>query len=291
MTAITGLVLKNRSKFKKREIKKIPPIQSNDISIVIPVKDNQKGIDKLLESVFVSQISEFYPKEIIIVDNNEVMCTKINTKFLGKGIEIKLFHCKTKGPGNARNVGWKRAKGKWILFTDSDCIMTNSSIQEYIKSDNGSIGYAGNVKSIEKGPVSDYYDSQQILIPLQNEFEEPEYLITANCLVYHEALEKINGFNPKIRIAAGEDVDLGIRLRNYGKLTYCKKAIIMHNFDECIDDFKKRFIRYGKGNKIVSNIYNVDLSPEPFAPAVTNSTNNYLSGIQFHYLKKGYESE
>ena len=291
MTAITGLVLKNRSKFKKREIKKIPPIQSNDISIVIPVKDNQKGIDKLLESVFVSQISEFYPKEIIIVDNNEVMCTKINTKFLGKGIEIKLFHCKTKGPGNARNVGWKRAKGKWILFTDSDCIMTNSSIQEYIKSDNGSIGYAGNVKSIEKGPVSDYYDSQQILIPLQNEFEEPEYLITANCLVYHEALEKINGFNPKIRIAAGEDVDLGIRLRNYGKLTYCKKAIIMHNFDECIDDFKKRFVRYGKGNKIVSNIYNVDLSPEPFAPAVTNSTNNYLSGIQFHYLKKGYESE
>ena len=290
MTAITGLVMRNRTKLNKQEITNISPIKIEEISIVIPVKNNQYGIDKLLESIFTSQKKENYPKEIIIVDNNEKLRTKIRPKFLEKGIEIKLFHCKTKGPGNARNVGWKRSKGKWIFFTDSDCIITKSSIQGFIEAENGSIGYAGNVKSIEKGPLSGYYDSQQILIPLQNEFKEPEYLITANCLVYRQALEEINGFDPRIRIAAGEDVDLGIRLRNYGKLTYCKKAIIMHNFDESIDNFKKRFTRYGKGNKIVSNIYNIDLSPEPFAPIVKNPNNNYLSAMQYHYLKKGYES-
>ena len=64
----------------------------------------------------------------------------------------------------------------------------------------------------------------------------------------------------------------------------------MHNFDESIEDFKNRFIRYGKGNKIISELYNIDLSPKPFTPVVVNSTNNYLSGMQFHYLKKGYDS-
>jgi len=290
MTAITGLVMRNRTELNKQEITNISLIKTEEISIVIPVKNNQYGIDKLLESIFVSQKKEDYPKEIIIVDNNEKLRTKIRSRFLERGIEIKLFHCKTEGPGNARNVGWKRSKGKWIFFTDSDCIITKSSIQGFIEAENGSVGYAGNVKSIEKGPVSNYYDTQQILIPLQNEFEEPEYLITANSLVYREALLKINGFNPKIRIAAGEDVDLGIRLRNYGRLTYCKNATIMHNFDESIEDFKNRFIRYGKGNKIISELYNIDLSPKPFTPVVVNSTNNYLSGMQFHYLKKGYDS-
>lgn len=290
MTAITGLVMRNRTELNKQEITNISLIKTEEISIVIPVKNNQYGIDKLLESIFVSQKKEDYPKEIIIVDNNEKLRTKIRSRFLERGIEIKLFHCKTEGPGNARNVGWKRSKGKWIFFTDSDCIITKSSIQGFIEAENGSVGYAGNVKSIEKGPVSNYYDTQQILIPLQNEFEEPEYLITANSLVYREALLKINGFNPKIRIAAGEDVDLGIRLRNYGRLTYCKNATIMHNFDESIEDFKNRFIRYGKGNKIISELYNIDLSPKPFTPVVVNSANNYLSGMQFHYLKKGYDS-
>lgn len=290
MTAITGLVMKNRAELKKQQITNISPIKTEEISIVIPVKNNQHGIDNLLESIFVSHEKKDYPREIIIVDNNEKLCTKIRSQFLERGIEIKLFHCKTEGPGNARNVGWKRSKGKWIFFTDSDCVMTKSSIRGFLEAQNGSIGYAGNVKSVEKGPVSSYYDTQQILIPLQNEFEEPEYLITANSLVYREALLKVNGFNPKIRIAAGEDVDLGIRLRNHGKLTFCKNAIVMHNFDESIEDFKKRFIRYGKGNRIISELYDIDLSPKPFVPAVVNSTNNYLSGMQFHYLRKGYES-
>ena len=66
---------------------------------------------------------------------------------------------------------------------------------------------------------------------------EPEYLITANALVYREGLEKIKGFNPQIRIAAGEDIDLGIKLRKLGKLTYCEEAIVMHDFEENLDGF------------------------------------------------------
>ena len=290
MTAITGLVIRNRNENKCDLMKNIIPIKANEISIVIPVKNNKLGVTRFLESFFETQYLKTYPKEIIIVDNNEILDTKIESQFIGKGIDIKVFHCKTEGPGNARNVGWKRAKGKWVFFTDSDCIATKSMISGFLNADNGSIGYAGNVKSIEKGPISKYYEAQKILIPLQNEFGEPEYLITANALVYRKALNRINGFNPRIRIAAGEDVDLGIRLRNCGKLTYCSKAIVKHNFIESLDDFKNRFRRYGKGNRIVEALYGINLLPKPFLPQVMTSTNKYLSTLQYNYLKEGYIS-
>ena len=290
MTAITGLVLKNRNLLGKRPLENISKMCANNISIVIPVRNNQNGINRFLTSFFDTQDRKYYPKEIIIVDNNDRPNTKIDTQFIGRGINIRVFHCMTKGPGNARNVGWKRAKGEWIFFTDSDCVATESLISGFLRSDNGSIGYAGNVKSIHKGPISAYYEAQKILIPLQNEFDEPEYLITANALVYRKALECINGFNPRIRIAAGEDVDLGIRLRAYGRLTYCSNAIVRHDFVESINDFKKRFTRYGKGNRIVGAIYGINMLPKPFQPYVINPMNKYLSALQYHCLKTGYNS-
>ena len=94
MTAITGLVMKNRAELKKQQITNIPSIKTEEISIVIPVKNNQHGIDNLLESIFVCQKKKDYPKEIIVVDNNEKLRTKIRPQFLEKGVEIKLFHCK-----------------------------------------------------------------------------------------------------------------------------------------------------------------------------------------------------
>ncbi len=298
MTAITGqwsdfilsLVLKKRNLLGQRHLANIPKICAKNISIVIPVRDNQNGINRFLKSFFDTQDRKYYPKEIIIVDNNDRLNTKINTTFIGKGINIRVLHCMTKGPGNARNVGWKRAKGEWIFFTDSDCVATESLISGFLKSDNGSIGYAGNVKSIHKGPISAYYETQKILIPLQNEFYEPEYLITANALVYRKALECINGFNPRITIAAGEDVDLGIRLRAYGRLTYCPNAIVIHDFAESVNDFKKRFTRYGRGNRIVGVIYGINMLPEPFQSSVKNPMNEYLSALAHHCLKTGYNS-
>ena len=289
MTAITHYILKSRE--NTTYLGHISPITPNEISIVIPVRNNENGINTFLESFIKTQKPKNYPLEIIIVDNNDKLETIIKPKILLSKLNVKIFHCKTKGPGNARNVGWRRSKGKWILFTDSDCIATESIIEGFINNQNGSIGYSGNVKSVPKGNICEYYDSQKILVPLINEMNEPEYLITANALVYREGLEKIKGFNPQIRIAAGEDIDLGIKLRKLGKLTYCEEAIVMHDFEENLDSFKERFIRYGLGNKIIATLYNLDMTPKLFEPNVKNSINHELASIQYNCLLKGYNSD
>jgi glycosyltransferase involved in cell wall biosynthesis len=262
----------------------------DEISIVIPVKDNQRGIETFLESFFQTQDSQSFPKEIIIVDSSELE-TSIPPFSQGYELPISVIHCNEKGPAVARNLGWKKARGTWILFTDSDCIPQKQWIEGYFEAINGSLGYAGIVKAHGSDIVSQYYESQKILIPPPFQYKGityPEFLITANALVWKPALKEIQGFNETIQIAAGEDVDLGFRLREIGNISYAPNSIIHHNFDDGLKGFIKRFKRYGEGNKKIAELYTLDMKPKPFKPIKKTLANYFLACFQYYYLYKGY---
>jgi len=289
MTLITKLGFKPQ---KKANLIAPGQIQASDISIVIPVRNNQKGIDLFLAEFFHTHNSHLYPQEIIIVDNNSQPEITIPQQYQVKPFPIRLLKCSKTSPAAARNVGIKHAKGDWILFTDSDCIPSQSFIQGYIPAMNGSIGYAGNVKAWGEDILSRYYESQEIIMPFTVIAEEgiirPEYLITANALVWKKALSKIGCFNERIKIAAGEDIDLGLRLLEIGELCYALNSVTYHNFEDGILGFCQRFIRYGQGNKMISNLYAIDLMPKMFSAKKNNFLNQTLARLQYACLLWGY---
>ncbi|MDO6804662.1 glycosyltransferase, partial [Wenyingzhuangia sp. 1_MG-2023] len=108
-------------------------INANEISIVIPVKNNQFGISRFLHIFEEITPKEFYPLEIIIIDNNSGLPIEISRNY---PVKLRLSKCKPVGPASARNKGVEISKGQWILFTDSDCIPTESSISGYCRTDN-----------------------------------------------------------------------------------------------------------------------------------------------------------
>ena len=162
-----------------------------------------------------------------------------------------------------------------------------------MKNQNKSIGYAGNIISESQDIISKYYEDQEILIPpevyINKNSSRPDYLVTANCLVWKKAFEVIGGFNENIKIAGGEDIDLGFKLLNVGELSYAFESVSKHNFGDGIRDFKDRFIRYGFGNRIISEIYNLDLEPKIFKPNKKTLINYILAYLQYKWLKKGYK--
>ena len=289
MTLVSRLVFFKEKKTLKESSERI---KTNDISIVIPVKDNQKGINNFLNEFEKTQTEDNLPKEIIIVDNNSKLRIKISKKFKNYKVPIKLLSCSKIGPASARNLGVKQAKGKWILFVDSDCIPTKSILTGYLTANEGAIAYAGNVKSVGNGILSNYYISQEILIPLKTKNKEkkfvPQYLITANCLVLKSAFNKIGGFNENIKIAGGEDVDLGLRLSQIGRLEFAFNSIAKHNFNDGILGFSKRFVRYGKGNRIIEEIYGTNMRPRIFRPNKKTFINEWLAKLQWFFLIIGY---
>lgn len=290
MTMISRLgFMPNRSTTIKSEL----ICKSSEITIIIPVKNNQKGICIFINEFFKTHSFENFPKEIIIVDNNSD--SEIKIKNNNYPIPILILKCSKIGPASARNLGVKNAQTEWILFTDSDCVPTESFINGYLKIQNGSVGYAGNVKAHGQDILSKYYEQQEILIPPkvydQPNESRPDYLITANCLIWRKAFEQIGGFNEHIKIAGGEDIDLGFRLLKIGQLSYALDSIVKHNFGNGLFEFKERFKRYGYGNKIISHLYDLDLKPMKFKPNKRSLINSILAFMQYTWLASGYKNK
>lgn len=88
------------------------------ISIIIPVYNVEKYIDRCLSSV----INQIYKNiEIIVVndgstDNSENICKK----YAEEDKRIVLTNQSNKGLSAARNAGLEAAKGKYVMFVDSD---------------------------------------------------------------------------------------------------------------------------------------------------------------------------
>lgn len=205
---------------------------------------------------------------------------------------IKLLSCKKPGPAAARNVGAMNAIGQWLLFNDSDCLPTTSLLTGYLNADNGSVAYSGNIKSLGKDRLSRYYESQEILLPLKvctaNGQYAPQYLITANSLVWKEAFIEVKGFNENIKIAGGEDIDIGLRLAQIGNLNYAFESVLLHDFSDGIKGFVKRFIRYGQGNRIIEELWQTNMRPKAFRPNTRTLYNEIVSKLQYTFLLYGY---
>jgi len=210
--------------------KPIPEISSDKISVVVPVKNNQRGVDLFLKALADSYGFEDRPSEVIIVDNNSVVPLVISDEILDLGLYVHLLQCKKPGPAAARNMGVQHATGDWILFSDSDCRPTPTTLRGYIESKKKAVALVGDVKATINSVFTRFYDQQKILIPhfKANEFDEkvPLYIVTANALVLREAILDCGFFDENYKYAAGEDVDFGVRLWCIGNIESLVSGII-----------------------------------------------------------------
>lgn len=266
-----------------------PTLRScQEITLIVPVLNNSRGVERLLRSLKDTHSRFELPKEILVVDNGSDVPLTIDMADL----PLRLLHCEERGPANARNVGAKEAKTEWLAFADSDCVAAEGMLPGYLKAAPGSLGYAGMVKALDSDPVSKYYDDQEILIPPEvsggEDHGRPDYLVTANCIVWKQAFMEVGGFDGSISIAGGEDVALGFNLREIGQLDYAHQSTCLHEFSSEVADFAGRFIRYGHGNRMVAERFGLDLEPRPFQPVVPGYFNEILAQIQYECMHHGY---
>ena len=96
----------------------------NLISVIIPVYNVEKYLDKCVKSVINQSYSNL---EIILVDDGSPdNCPQLCDDWANKDERIKVIHKKNGGLSDARNAGLDIATGEYIAFVDSD---------DYIESD------------------------------------------------------------------------------------------------------------------------------------------------------------
>ena len=150
---------------------------------------------------------------------------------------IKHVHLSENGgPAKARNVGIERALGlgaEHLFFTDHDCILDNSWNEEmtaFLKGN--SFGAVGGMTHSWGKTLLDYYHEingtlcGKWLLP---ERKELWYMPALNFGMKASVASEFP-FDERFPTAAGEDVDICLRLRSKYKIGFCAKGKLWHDY-------------------------------------------------------------
>lgn len=217
--------------------------ESPKVSIIIPTYNSGNTLEKCLKSV---QAQSYSVYEVIVVDNFSSDAT-INTARKFGAITLRR-KC---SPTLARNIGIENSTGKYILFIDSDQVLSPSIIEECIRKCEDE--KAGMVRIPEVFIGNDFWSScsavwKNFYFGVEKVYEgnktimtgEPRFFVK-ECLVQVGMLDE--------SLMWGEDYDLHKRMRamsvNEGS---CKSKL--YHYEPTISKILVKNLQYGKSMPI-----------------------------------------
>ncbi len=121
-------------------------IRADRISVIVPVNDNQAGIDRLVSRFTALGVNFVLRAEIIVVDNGSAVPLRLPPHLNGPhACPLRHVICDRPGPAAARNAGAAVARGDWLLVLESDCLPTATTVSGYVTTDNRQVAYGGQV--------------------------------------------------------------------------------------------------------------------------------------------------
>ena len=218
------------------------------ISVIIPVKNEEKKIERCLEAVYNQTLKPF---EVIVVDGHSTDKTVENAR----QFPVKIIYEDYGTVGGARHVGVENAGGVYEAFTDADCIPERDWLENLVKEfDDGIVGVGGGTRNIGRGlwektialALDTFLGSaNSVQDRVLKEKRFVKSISGCNSMYRKEDLKNIGGFN--VALSINEETELNRRLTKVGKLLYTQNAIVLHNQNRNLRDFAKRNYLFGYG--------------------------------------------
>lgn len=217
------------------------------VSIIIPHFNRST----LLKETITSVLSQtFTGWEVVVVDDGSEKLEFDKIKQYENGQNIKVIQRITgiKGPSSCRNLGVKTAKGKYLLFLDSDDLIAPFCLQqrvEIMEEDNNI--HLGIFKMVEFNKIpedsNNVYNKDIASSDWSGSFIRNENPWNVTCPIWRkEAFDNINGFDEEMLFM--EDPEIHLRIINIAKARiktcYDKPADSYYRVNH-IDDTKKDF--------------------------------------------------
>ena len=95
-------------------------------SIVVPVYNRPDEVDELLESLSSQTFKDF--EVVIVEDGSKITCKDVCEKYASI-LDLHYYYKENSGPGQSRNYGVERARGKYVLIVDSDAVAPRGFMQ------------------------------------------------------------------------------------------------------------------------------------------------------------------
>lgn len=202
-------------------------------SVVIPTYNRLPILEKCLRALEKQTLRDGKVEgyEVVVVDDGSTDGTLdwlIQVQY--ELPHVRVFQQDHQGPAMARNLGVERAVGDFIIFIDSDLVVTPQFLQAHadalsqgqaqLKSDRiFTYGAVINTCNFDN-PTSEPYK----LTDFSN-----AYFATGNVAIARTWLEQAGLFDTQFQLYGWEDLELGVRLKKLGlKLVKCPAAMGYH---------------------------------------------------------------
>ncbi|MGM9979690.1 MAG: glycosyltransferase family 2 protein [Clostridium sp.] len=105
-----------------------------DLSIIVPAYNSSDYIKECISSVLMQKTS--YNYELIVINDGSKDDTLEKINLFKEDKHLKIINQENKGFSGARNRGIDEARGKYIMFLDSDDLLCENSIEKLMKTAN-----------------------------------------------------------------------------------------------------------------------------------------------------------
>jgi GT2 family glycosyltransferase len=221
-----------------------------DFSIIVPTFNRPAELAACLQALALLE----YPQdrfEIIVVDDGGALPAAPVISRFQPGLEINSLRQDRGGPAAARNAGARIGRGRYLAFTDDDCLPAPawlSALATSLRSNDNSLVGGRVLNAIVENP---YSTASQLIVDFaythyRSDQGQPRFFSSNNMAMPAEAFHKIGGFDAAFRTS--EDRDFCDRWLMTGyRLLYAPDAVIRHAHRLDFRSFWKQHMEYGRG--------------------------------------------
>lgn len=187
------------------------------VSVIVIVYNEIESICDCITSILNQSFTNF---ELIVIDDFSYHKTyEILTSFKDKRLKI-VRNTKNEGITKSRNIGLNSSIGEFIFFTDGDCIPRRNWLEEGLKTfqNENCVGVEGKTYySVIQPTMSDR---------VTENLRGKEYR-TCNIAYKKKIIKEVSCFDARYKNAY-EDLDLALRIKRKGKITFNKYMVVGH---------------------------------------------------------------
>ncbi|SCI70783.1 Chondroitin polymerase [uncultured Clostridium sp.] len=154
---------------------------SIDLSIIIPAYNVSMFIEECIDSILNQETN--YSYEVIVIDDGSKDDTLKKIEKYEDNSEVNIICQKNKGVSAARNRGINEARGKYIMFVDSDDVLIDKSIETLME-----YAYKYNADIVEGGYTQGKLNKELIkvkqkkeIIKIESYKTNPNFILSDTC--------------------------------------------------------------------------------------------------------------
>ena len=283
-----------------------------DISIILVSYNTKNYTKKAINSII--ENSEYFNYEIIVVDNASSDGSQEMIKFFFPDV-ILIENRENIGFGNANNLAFQIAEGKYFFLLNTDTLLLNNSIKIFYdwfeKNKNKNVGAIGSyLLDTNKMTCHSYGNFLTLKNAIKQEFDfitkyfywnkkkenlvekEVDYIIGADLFIPRDIISKIGIFDCRFFMYFEEtDLQLRMKLAKYKRIIICGPKII-HLESKSIKNRNSKRILYDKSKMLYLRKYNSKYKFEFFIllyftiKIIKNLFANYTLKEKKNYIKE-----